>query len=131
MPPPPQYFACNCTSLLIGHIVVVVVVFVVVVLVHGHGRMVVQSLGHELQRQRILLTGGLLDLGALVLEPDLDLVLVQVQLAGQILAPLLRQVAVLGELGLEPGQLVGREGRARPLLLRFAVLLADASSART
>ena len=68
---------------------------VVVVFVDGHGRVVVEALGHQLQRQRVLLARGLFDLGPLVLEPDLDLILVQVQLARQVLAALLRQVAIL------------------------------------
>lgn len=96
---------------------------VLVVLVDGHGGVVVQALGHELQGERVLLAGGLLDLGALVLEPDLDLVLVQLQLVRQLLAPLLVQVAILGELALEARQLLGRERRPRSLLVRLAILL--------
>lgn len=46
------------------------------------GRMVVQSLGHKVQRQAILDTRGFLDLSTLVLEPDLDLGLVQAELLG-------------------------------------------------
>lgn len=63
-----------------------------------HGRVVVEALRHQLQRQRVLLSRRLLDLRALVLEPDLDLRLVQSQLAAQLLPPPLSQVAVLGEL---------------------------------
>ena len=74
---------------------------VVVVFVDGHGRVVVEALGHQLQRQRVLLAVGLFDLGALVLEPDLDLVLVQAELARQILAALLVQVAVLLKISAE------------------------------
>lgn len=85
--------------------------------------MVVQSLGHEVQGQCVLVAGGFLDLGTLVLEPDLDLRLVQAELLRERLAPLLRDVAIRLELALESLQLLGREGRARPL-----VLLAAASS---
>lgn len=65
-----------------------------------HRRMVVQSLGHQLHRQRILLAAGLLDLGAFVLEPDLDLRLIQTQFCAQLLSPALVQVPVLVELSL-------------------------------
>ena len=63
-------------------------------------RMVVQALGHQLQGERILLAAGLLDLGPLVLEPNLDLRLVQAQLCAQLLAAAFVQVAVLVELPL-------------------------------
>lgn len=92
-------------------------VAVLLVLLDGGGGMVVQSLRHQLQRQPVLEAAGLFDLGPLVLEPDLDLGLVEVELLGQGLPPLLRDVAVHLELGLEPLQLLGREGRARPLVL--------------
>jgi hypothetical protein len=59
--------------------------------------MVVKSLCHELQSKRVPLSRRLLDLGALVLEPDLDLRLREAQLRRQRLPPPLRQVAVLGE----------------------------------
>lgn len=42
----------------------------------GGGGVVVQSLGHEVQGQAVLDARGFLDLGTLVLEPDLDLRLV-------------------------------------------------------
>lgn len=87
--------------------------------------MVVQSLRHQLQRQAVLEAAGLLDLGALVLEPDLDLRLVEIELLGQGLAPLLRDVPVHLEFGLEPLQLLGREGRAGPLVLLAAFGLLD------
>lgn len=92
-------------------------VAVLLVLLDGGGGMVVQSLRHQLQRQPVLEAAGLFDLGPLVLEPDLDLGLVEVELLGQGLPPLLRDVAVHLELGLQPLQLLGREGRARPLVL--------------
>lgn len=44
------------------------------------GRVVVQALGHEVHGQRVLVARGLLDFGALVLEPDLDLGLVEAEL---------------------------------------------------
>lgn len=92
-------------------------VAVLLVLLDGGGGMVVQSLRHQLQRQPVLEAAGLFDLGPLVLEPDLDLGLVQVELLGQRLAPLLRDVAVHLELRLQSLQLLGREGGARPLVL--------------
>jgi hypothetical protein len=66
---------------------------------------VVQPLGHQHLGQLALLPAALLDLGALVLEPDLDLVLVEVQLRGQVLPPLLVEVPVRLELPLESRQL--------------------------
>lgn len=89
----------------------------------GGGGVVVQALRHQVHRQRVLVPRGLLDLGALVLEPDLDLRLVEAQLLGQALAPLLCQVPVGLELSLEPLQLLRREGRAWPLVLFVGVLL--------
>jgi len=65
------------------------------------GRVVVESLSHQLQRQLIAHAAGLLHLGSLVLEPDLDLRLVQLQLGGQRLATFLRQVLAVVELALE------------------------------
>lgn len=85
--------------------------------------MVVQTLRHEVHGQRVLTARGLLDLGALVLEPNLDLRLVEAELLRQALAPLLGQVPVGLELGLEPLQLLGREGRAGPLVFFVGVLL--------
>lgn len=79
--------------------------------------MIVQSLCHQVQSQRVLSTVGLLDLGPLVLKPDLDLGLVQAQLLRQVLAPLLRQVPIGLELSLESLQLLRGEGRAWSLVL--------------
>lgn len=42
--------------------------------------MVVQALRHEVHRQSILVARGFLDFGPLVLEPDLDLRLVEAEL---------------------------------------------------
>lgn len=60
--------------------------------------MIVESLRHQLQCQRILGATGLFQLGPLVLEPDLDLRLIQAQFATELLATLLGQVAILVEL---------------------------------
>ena len=54
------------------------------VLVHRNRAVVVQSLGGQHLGQLALGAGGLLDLGPLVLEPDLDLVLIQTELIGKI-----------------------------------------------
>ena len=79
--------------------------------------MVVEALGHQLDGERIFLAAGLLDLGALVLEPDFDLLLVEAELLGELLPARLREVSVLGELALEPGELFPAEGCPRPLLV--------------
>lgn len=63
--------------------------------------MIVQSLCHQLQCEWILGAGGLLDLGPLVLEPNLDLCLVQAQLGAQLLAASFGEVAILVELALQ------------------------------
>ena len=78
--------------------------------------MVVKALGGQHLRQLAPAACRLLDLGPLVLEPDLDLILVQPQLLGEALAPLLVEVAVLVKLALQPPELVRVEGRARPLV---------------
>lgn len=66
-----------------------------------HGRVIVQTLGHQLEGERVLLRRALLDLGPLVLEPDLDLRLVQPQLGTERLPPLFRQIAIFVELILQ------------------------------
>lgn len=63
--------------------------------------MIVQSLCHQLQCEWILGASGLLDLGPLVLEPNLDLCLVQAQLGAQLLAASFGEVAILVELALQ------------------------------
>lgn len=78
---------------LLHHLVVFLFIFI-----HCHCGVIVKTLSHKLQCQRVLLSGGLFDLGPFILEPNFDLILVQLQLARQILAALLRQVAVLREL---------------------------------
>lgn len=85
--------------------------------------MVVEPLGHELEGERIALPARLLDLGALVLEPDFDLGLVELQLCCQVLSAFLGQVPVLLELLFEPRQLVGRERRPGSLLVRLLFFL--------
>ncbi|KAF3857137.1 hypothetical protein F7725_008996 [Dissostichus mawsoni] len=78
-------------------------------LLHGGGRMVVKSLGHELQSQAVLVPRGLFNLGPLILEPDFDLGLVEVEFLRQRLPPLLRDVPVGLKLGFQSLQLLGRE----------------------
>ena len=72
---------------------------------------------------------GLLRLGPLVLEPDLDLVLRQSQLLGQPLPPCLCEVAARAELALQPLNLLAVEGRARPLAPAAAAAAAPFPSA--
>ena len=74
--------------------------------------MVVQSLCHERHRERIPNTRCLLQLGAFVLEPDLDLSVCETQLVRELRAPFFRQVATLVELPLEALQLLGSDGDA-------------------
>ena len=102
--------------------------------------MVVQPLGLEHLGQVALVARRLLQLGPLVLEPDLDLRLVQPQLVGQALPPVLVEVAVVLKLFSQPGELLRAEGRPRPLLLRRgtsggaaygALLLLDLSRSRS
>ena len=68
--------------------------------------MVVKPLGRKHLGQITLAASGLLQLGALVLEPDLDLGLVQAKLVGQLLPPILVQVPVVLELLSKLGQLL-------------------------
>ena len=98
---------------------------------HGHRGVVIQALRHQLQRQRVLHTTLLLHLGPLVLEPDLDLGLVQPQLVGQLLPTLLVQVVVRVELLLQPAQLVAAERGPRPLLLWLLLFALDTAGPRT
>ena len=85
--------------------------------------MVVQPLLLQQLRQVALAAAGLLQLGSLVLEPDLDLIVVESELGGEGAAPLLRQVAVGVELVLQPVELVRGEGSPGPLVLTREVLL--------
>ena len=89
----------------------------VLVLVDGDGGVVVQALGLQHLGQVALVARSLLQLGPLVLEPDLDLGLVQAELVGQALPAVLVEVAVVVKLLAQACQLLGREGGAGPLLL--------------
>ena len=80
--------------------------------------MVVQPLRLEHLGQVSLVPRRLLQLGPLVLEPDLDLRLIEAQFIGQVLSPVLIEVAVIIELLPEPGELLRAESRPRPLLFR-------------
>ena len=80
--------------------------------------MVVKALSRQHLGQVAFAPGGLFQLGALVLEPDLDLRLVQTQVVGQLLSSVLVQVPVVLKLFPQLGQLLGREGCPRPLLVR-------------
>ena len=112
----------------------------VLVLVDGDGGVVVKPLRLEHLGQVALVARRLLQLGPLVLEPDLDLRLVQPQLVGQVLPPVLVEVAVVLKLLPEPGELLRAEGGPGPLLLGRgsaggavggAVLLLDLSRSRS
>ena len=112
----------------------------VLVLVDRDGGVVVKPLCLEHLGQVALVACCLLQLGPLVLEPDLDLRLVQPQLVGQVLPPVLVEVAVVLKLLPEPGELLRAEGGPRPLLLGRgsaggavgrAVLLLDLSRSRS
>ena len=82
--------------------------------------MIVDSLLGQGLGEAAFLVAGLLDLGSLVLEPDLQLGLGEAELAAEVLPPLLRQVLAGGELPGQPLQLLRVEGR--PLFLLCAVL---------
>lgn len=75
--------------------------------------MIVQTLGHQLEGEWVLLAGRFLDFGALVLEPDLDLCLVQPQLRTQLLATALGKVPILGKLVLGGGRRKIKQEKAR------------------
>ena len=90
----------------------------VLLLVHGYRGVIVKALRRQHLGQLALAARRLFDLGPLVLEPDLDLVLVQPQLLREVLPPLLVEVAVLLKLPLQPAELVRAECRSRPLLGR-------------
>lgn len=73
--------------------------------------MVVQPLGHQLQGEGVLRARRLLDLGAFVLEPNLDLRLIQAQLGAQLLATSFGEVAVLVEFALQEREGEGKKKR--------------------
>ena len=81
--------------------------------------MFVQSLGAELLRQITPRALAPLQLGPLVLEPDLDLAGPDAQLLGQGIPPGLCEVAAVLKLDVEPPQLVPVEGGPRSLLALF------------
>ena len=85
--------------------------------------MVVQALLLQQPGQVPLRPVVLLDLSSLVLEPDLDLIVVQPELLCQRPPSLLRQVSVGVELVLQPVELVRGEGSPGPLVLTREVLL--------
>ena len=67
-------------------------------LVQGDRLVVVETLGVQHLGQLALLPGRLLQLGSLVLEPDLQLVLAEAELRAEVLPPLLGEVSVGREL---------------------------------
>ena len=85
--------------------------------------MVVQTLLLQESGQVAFVPVGLFQLGSLVLEPDLDLVVIQAELPGQGSPSLLSQISVGVELVLQPVELVRGEGRPRSLVLTREVLL--------
>ena len=80
--------------------------------------MIVDALLSKSCCQGSLLLAVLLDLGSLVLEPDLQLVLAQTQLRTEILPSFLCQVSVSSELLSQPLQLVRSKGRPWSLVIR-------------
>ena len=82
--------------------------------------MIVDALLGQGLGEGAFLVAVLLDLGSLVLEPDLQLGLGEAELAAEVLPPLLGQVLADGELPGQSLQLVRVEGH--PLFLLSAVL---------
>ena len=82
--------------------------------------MIVESLSIQHLGQFPLLPRTLLQLGSLVLEPDLDLILVQPQLSAQVSPPLLGQVSVCLELLSQLVELVRAEGSPGSLVISQA-----------
>ena len=80
--------------------------------------MIVKSLSLQHFSQLPLLSCRLLQLGSLVLEPDLELVLTEPQLSTEILPSLLGQVSVGGELLPQPLQLLRGEGGPGSFVVR-------------
>ena len=77
------------------------------VLVHGDRLVVVQPLRLQHLGQVPLVPRRLLQLGPLVLEPDLQLVLGEAKFDAEVPPPLLRQISVASELGAKPLKLLG------------------------
>ena len=88
--------------------------------INRHGLVVVKSLRLQHLGQLALLPGRLLQLGSLVLEPDLQLVLAEAELRAEVLPPLLGEVSVGRELLPQPLELLGSEGGPRPLVVTAA-----------
>ena len=78
----------------------------VVLLIYGNGGVVVKALRRQHLSKLALVPARLLKLCPLVLEPDLDLGLVEAELVGQVLPPVLVEVPVLLKLLPEPGKLL-------------------------
>ena len=85
--------------------------------------MVVQTLLLQESGQVAFVPVGLFQLCSLVLEPDLDLIVIQPQLLGQSPPSLLSQISVGVELVLQPVELVRGEGRPGSLVLTRELLL--------
>lgn len=65
---------------------------------------------------------NLTNLGSLVLEPYLDLRLIQAQFSGQVRPAFLRQVLILCKLSFQTPQLLAREGGTRSFVISNAVV---------
>ena len=89
-----------------------------VLFINGHCVVIVQSLSLQHLGQLSLLSSRLLQLGSLVLEPDLELVLTEPQLSTEILPSLLGQVSVGSELLPQPLQLLRGEGSPGSFVVR-------------
>ena len=95
-------------------------------IVHPHRLVVVQPLGIQHLGQVPLVPRRLLQLRSLVLEPDLDLVLIEAKLARKEATTFLCEIPVRLELGAQLAELLGAEGRPRPFVLcRWLALLLD------
>ena len=93
------------------------------VLVEYHGLVVVQTLLLQEPGQVAFVPVGLFQLGSLVLEPDLDLIVIQAELLSQGPPSFLSQISVGVELVLQPVELVRGEGRPGSLVLTRELLL--------
>ena len=102
-----------------------------ILLIHRYSRVIVKSLCHQMDSETTLLSIGFLKFGSFILEPNLDLRLVQTQVLREVLASLLCQVFILLKLFLESSQLFRGEGGARPLLLGFLIRPFHSSGSRT
>ena len=75
--------------LLLFHRLFASVALFLVFFINWNCRVVVQTLSHQLESQRVLLSGRFLDFGSFVLEPDFDLIFMQLKFVGQFLTALL------------------------------------------